>query len=118
MVVPNISAAVLAKALAVWNETIDQHGRLIQLIDMDGKLNKTVKAFCKRPKILGLFDRTQQSLDQERYMVLLKASDFAGGPLPEKFIRASWDEQDHVFLSITEVELSGTVFGYRVLVKG
>lgn len=117
-IVPNVSATVLAKATEVWNAVIDQHGKDIALSDMDGLLSKTVKAFVKRPKILGLFDRTEQSFDQEKYMVLLKASDFTAPVLPEKFMRATWAGEDHVFISVTEVELSGTIFGYRVLVKG
>lgn len=115
--VPRVGAVALAKAKQVWNETIDQHGRMIDLADLDGLLSKSVKAFCKRPKILGLFDRTEQSYDQEKYMVLLKAEDFTD-VLPEKFIRARWDNEDHSFISVTQVDLQGVVFGFRVMVKG
>lgn len=117
-IVPNVSASVLSKATQVWEAMINQHGKDIVLSDMEGALNKTVKAFVKRPKILGLFDRTEQSFDQEKYQLLLKASDFTAPMLPEKFLRATWAQEDHVFISVTEVELNGTVFGYRVLVKG
>lgn len=116
--IPTIPAATLEQARQVWNESIEKYGRLINLSDMDGRLSKDVKAFCKRPKILGLFDRTQGSYDQERYMVMLRADDFPDGITPEKFFRARWNDEDHVFISVTEVELQGVVFGYRVLVKG
>lgn len=117
--VPNVSAATLAKARQVWEEVIDQYGRDVTLYDVDGNQIGAgpVKAFCKRPKILGLFDRTQASFDQEKYTVLLKETDF-GAVDPEKFLRVNWDDEDHSVISVTKVELQGTTFGYRLLVKG
>lgn len=114
---PNISSGVIANAKAVWDTTIDQYGRLVDLYSADDSLMlANVKAFCKRPKIMGLFDRTEASYDQERYMMLIKASSFTIDPA--KFMRARWDNEDHVFISVTKVDLAGTVFGYRILVKG
>lgn len=118
-VVPPISQEVLNTAKAVWKDTIAQYGREITLHNVDDSvIVGPIKAFCKRPKILGLFDRTEQSYDQERYMVMLDADDIPPGVDPQKFMRARWDEEDHVFLSVTKVDLRGTVFGYRILVKG
>jgi hypothetical protein len=118
-IIPNVRAATLAKAKQVWNEAIEANGREVTLYDMEGTIALPIKAFVKRPKILGLFDRTEQSFDQERYMLLLKADDFTtAGKAPEKFMRATWDEQDHSFVSITEVDLQGVIFGYRILAKG
>ena len=117
-VIPDISAQVLANARDIWNQTILQYGRDVVLSDLDGNLQVTVKAFAKRPKIMGLYDRTQASYDQERYQLLLRADDFPGGITPEKFMRATWDDEEHIFISVTPVDLKGTVFGYRVLVKG
>jgi hypothetical protein len=116
--IPPISPSVIAHARQVWNEAIETYGREVLLSDLDGKLTKTVRAFCKRPKILGLFDRTQASYDQERYMVMLRADDFPEDVKPEKFMRVRWNDEDHVFISVTEIDLAGVVFGYRVLVKG
>jgi len=118
-VVPPISPQVLSSAKAVWKDTIAQYGREITLHNVDDSLIVgPIKAFCKRPKILGLFDRTEQSYDQERYMVMLDADDIPADVDPTKFMRARWDDEDHVFLSTTKVELRGVVFGYRILVKG
>lgn len=117
-VLPDISAATLARARDLWNQSIAQYGRDVKLTNLDGTLSKTVKAFAKRPKILGLFDRTQASYDQERYQLIMRAEDFPDGLPPEKFMRAEWDGEEHMFISVTQVELKGTVFGYRVLVKG
>jgi hypothetical protein len=116
--IPALAPSTLAQARQVWNEAIAMYGRDIVLENADGTASKPVKAFCKRPKILGLWDRTQGSYDQERYMVLLRADDFLEGLTPEKFQRAVWNDEDHVFISVTEVDLSGVVFGYRILVKG
>lgn len=116
--VPSLAASTLAKAKQVWEESIDIYGSDIQLANADGSDIKTVKGFAKRPKIMGLFDRTQDSYDQEKYVVMLKASSFDSNILPEKFVRARWDNEDHVFISVTKVEISNTVFGYRILVKG
>jgi hypothetical protein len=116
--IPNISASVLAKAKAVWDESIDKFGSDVVLSNADDTETLTIKAFAKRPKILGLFDRTHASYDQERYMLMIKAGDVPGGASPAKFMRATWDGEDHVFISVTKVELVGTVFGYRILVKG
>jgi hypothetical protein len=116
--VPNLSADVLAKAKQVWEESIDFYGSEIQLENADGSDTKTVKAFAKRPKIMGLFDRTQDSYDQEKYVLIVKAISFDSNILPEKFVRARWDNEDHMFISVTKVEISNVVFGYRILVKG
>jgi hypothetical protein len=118
MALPNISASVLAAARSTWNDALVQYGRDVVLSSLDGTLSKTVKAFVKRPKILGLFDRTQASYDQEKWMVMLRADDFPEGVTPEKFMRVTWDGEDHNMLSVTPVDLKGTIFGYRVLVKG
>lgn len=119
MIVPNVSAQTLNKAKAVWKETIQQYGRNITLKSADEQIVLgPIKAFCKRPKILGLFDRTEQSYDQERYMVIVDPDDFPEGMEPEKFMRASWDGEDHLFISVTQVDLKGVVFGYKILVKG
>lgn len=116
MNLPPISDAVLASARDVWDSTIEQYGRMVQPYDKDDQpIGPEIKAFAKRPKILGLFDRTQASYDQERYMVMVKASDVTD---PSKFMRFRWDEEDHTVISVTKVELLGIVFGYRILVKG
>lgn len=116
--IPVIPQSVLNTARAVWEDYIDKFGGPVALHNADDTEIATVQGVYKRPKILGLFDRTQASYDQERYMLMLKASDFIGGVLPEKFMKARWDEEDHSFISVTKVEFSGTVFGYRVMVKG
>ena len=126
--VPKISAKTLAQARQVWKETIAEYGREVELVAEFGsgielqpgatELRKTVKAFAKRPKIMGLFDRTEQSYDQEKYQLLVDADDFPAGQEPAKFMRAHWDDEDHVFISVTKVDLKGVVFGYRILVKG
>lgn len=116
MVLPVIGATTLAKAKSVWKDTIAAYGREVTFTSLETSASKTVKAFCKRPKILGLFDRTEQSYDQERYMVIVDADDFAEDPA--KFDRVRWDNEDHAVLSLTQVDLMGTVFGYRILVKG
>lgn len=136
--IPAIPSAVLANARQVWNESIDKFGRPVTLStnpgpgsswdlgvtwdggeywDAEPEVVLNIKAFCKRPKILGLFDRTEQSFDQERYMVLVRADDLASID-PEKFDRIRWDDEDHVVLSTTQVDLQGTVFGYRFMTKG
>ncbi len=116
---PNISNTVLANAQQVWNDSIDQYGRSITLSNADGTvIAENVQAFCKRPKILGLFDRTEASYDQERYMVMTKVDAFGPGKEPEKFVRARWDDEDHAIISVTKVDLKGVVFGYRLLCKG
>jgi hypothetical protein len=116
--VPNISTATLNNAKSVWKQVIAQYGMDVTLKSADELTVLQIKAFCKRPKILGLFDRTQQSYDQEKYMVICDADDFPANMDPAKFMRASWDGEDHVFISITKVDLKGVVFGYRILVKG
>lgn len=114
--IPRINRKVLETARAVWNQAIDDYGREISLHNADNTLIANgVRALCKRPKILGLFDRTEQSYDQTKYMVMLKADAVED---PEKFMRARWDNEDHVFISVTKVDLIGVVFGYRILVKG
>lgn len=115
---PNVTAATIAKAKQVWGESIEKYGHPVVLKNADESLQKTILAFTKRPKILGQWDRTEQSYDQEKYMLLVKADDLQGDYAPEKFMRAEWDSEDHVFLSVTKVELGTTVFGYRILVKG
>ena len=116
---PNISTATLNSAKGVWKQVIAQYGQDIMLTSANGLVKLgPIKAFCKRPKILGLFDRTQQSYDQEKYMVICDADDFPVGADPQKFFRATWDGEDHVFISVTKVDLKGVVFGYRILVKG
>jgi len=116
---PNISTSTLNNAKSVWKQTIAQYGQEITLKSADElTVLGPIKAFCKRPKILGLFDRTEQSYDQEKYMVICDADDFQNGLDPAKFMRASWDGEDHVFISVTKVDLKGVVFGYRILVKG
>lgn len=118
MILPTIAPSVLANAKQVWKEAIAQYGQLITLESADGlTIAGPYRALCKRPKILGLFDRTEQSYDQTRFMVMMDADDM-GETDPKKFMRAVWDNEKHVFLSVTKVELSGTVFGYRILVKG
>lgn len=116
--VPNISGQTLLNAKSVWKQVIAQYGMTVTLKNADETESMVVKAFCKRPKILGLFDRTEQSYDQERYMVICDADDFAPGNEPEKFMRANWDNEDHMFIAVTKVDLKGVVFGYRILVKG
>lgn len=128
MVVPKISAKTIAQAKAVWKESIAEYGRTVELEAEYGaavevepgavELRKTVKAFVKRPKIMGLFDRTEQSYDQEKYQVLVDADDFPVGSEPRKFMRVNWDGEQHAMISVTEVELKGVVFGYRILTKG
>lgn len=116
--IPNIAAPTLVKARAVWKDMVSQYGRPVLLVSSDGISTLSIKAFAKRPKIMGLFDRTEQSYDQEKYILICDADDFVGANKPHKFMRANWDGQDHVFISVTEVDLLGTVFGYRILVKG
>jgi len=113
---PVIPSDVLLKAQTLWNESIDHYGRLVEISDSDGAVLVSCKAFCKRPKIMGLFDRTEQSFDQERYMVILKAADITVEPA--KFYSIRWDEEDHAVISTTQVDLMGVVFGYRTLAKG
>lgn len=115
---PVLPLQTLNDARDVWNDSIQKFGRLVDYErNEDGVTISGIKAFCKRPKILGLFDRTEQSYDQERYMVLLRADALGGNP-PVKFDRFRWDGEDHAVISVTVVDLQGVVFGYRVLVKG
>jgi hypothetical protein len=109
-------AGIPGKAADVWGSSIQAFGRAVTLRPNDQSPEVACKAFCKRPKILGLFDRTEQSYDQTRYMVMLRAEDVPG--TPHKFDRVRWDNQDHAVISITEVDLGTGVFGYRFLVKG
>lgn len=109
-------AGIPAKAAEVWSASIQTFGRSVTFIPNDGSPDITCRAFCKRPKILGLFDRTEQSYDQTRFMVLVRASDLPDGVY--KFDRVRWDSQDHAVLSYTEVDLGAGVFGYRLMVKG
>jgi hypothetical protein len=107
---------VIDNAAALWSASILTYGRTVTFRANDGSPDLVCKAFCKRPKILGLFDRTEQSYDQTRYMVLIRAEDAPAGV--DKFDRVRWEEQDHAVLSVTDVTLSDTTFGYRVMVKG
>jgi len=117
--IPPISLSVRNGAKQVWKETIAQYGREVTLENADGSnIVGPIKAFAKRPKILGLFDRSEQSYDQTRYMLLVDADDIPPGVDLEKFMRANWDGEEHMFMSVTKVDLSGVVFGYRILVKG
>jgi hypothetical protein len=109
-------AGISETASDVWSSSIQAFGRTVTLRPNDGSPETTCKAFCKRPKILGLFDRTEQSYDQTRYMVMLRAQDVPDGVV--KFDRVRWDSQDHAVISYTEVDLGTGVFGYRLLVKG
>lgn len=117
---PTVNLRALQKARETWKQTIQEYGRLVDLESADGLFSRqAVRAFCKRPKTMGQYDRTEQSYDQERYMVILDADDFTGDNLkPDKFARVIWDGERHAILSCTEVELRGIVFGYRVMVKG
>lgn len=117
-IIPRISTKVLSQARQVWKESIAEYGREVVLSNLSGDFELRIRAFAKRPKILGQFDRTEQSYDQEKYMVLMDADDFPPGVTPEKFMRVSWDGEDHAFIGITRVDLKGVVFGYRILVKG
>jgi len=49
-------------------------------------------------------------------MVIVDGDDFPTGA--RKFARIRWNNEDHAVLSVTEVDIAGTVFGYRILVKG
>lgn len=117
MAIPGIPANIVATAAQVWSDSILAYGKDVQFKPKDGSTPVTRKALCRRPKIMGLFDRTEQSYDQERYVVMVRAQDIPGGEV-EKFDRVRWDSEDHVVLSVTQVELMGTVFGFRILVKG
>ena len=109
-------SGIPAQAADIWRSSIQEFGRSVTLRPNDGSPEVECKAFCKRPKILGLFDRTEQSYDQTRFMVMISAVDVPAGVA--KFDRVRWDSQDHVVLSYTEVDLGTGVFGYRLLVKG
>jgi len=115
--IPVLPQAVLDNAAELWNDSIDKFGRDVVFSSADGLLNVAIKAFAKRPKIMGLFDLTQQSYNQERYVVIVKASDMSAHD-PAKFDRIRWDDEDHALLSVTQVDLQGVVFGYRFLAKG
>lgn len=110
-------SGIPSTASDVWSSSIQAFGRQVTLRPNDGSADVACKAFCKRPKILGLFDRTEQSYDQTRFMVMLRAADVPPGGV-SKFDRVRWDGQDHVVLSYTEIDLGVGVFGYRLLVKG
>ena len=113
-----ITPATINKAKAVWEQMVDQGGKLVSMESPDEQLViSNVRARTARPKIMGLFDRTEQSYDQEKYIVMTKV-DWLAGHTPEKFVRIRWDEEDHLILSYTEVYLGDVVFGYRFLVKG
>jgi len=115
--IPVIPASALTIAKSAWDESIEKFGRLVTFESLDGSRMLNIRAFCKRPKIMGLFDRGEQSYDQTRFLVLVKAQDLAGFA-PSKFDRIVWDDEEHAVLSVTQVDLLGTVFGYRILVKG
>lgn len=118
MALPGIPANIVAQAASVWSDAILAYGRDVSFKPNDlGPTLNNIKALCRRPKILGLFDRTEQSYDQERYVVMVRSQDMPVDGV-DKFDRIRWDNEDHVVISITKVELSGTVFGYRFLVKG
>ncbi len=110
---------VAARAKAVWEAAIETYGRTVTLRPLDpaDEEIQDVKAFCTRPKILGLFDRTEQSFDQTRFIVQFRAMDVPEGGV-EKFDRIRWSDTDHAVISVTEVVLSDVVIGYRFLVKG
>lgn len=126
MAFPTVNHAALQKARSTWKQAIQEYGRPVDLESADGLFTRSgVRAFCKRPKAMGQFDRTEQSFDQERYVVLFDADDFLPtdadpnlGIRPDKFARIAWAGERHAFLSCTELEMMGIVFGYRVLVKG
>ena len=109
-------SGIPTQAKDLWDSSIQAFGRDVTFRPNDGSPDITCKAFCKRPKILGLFDRTEQSFDQTRFMVMVRAMDVPNGV--DKFDRVRWDSQDHAVLSYTEVDLGVGVFGYRLLVKG
>lgn len=111
--------AVATRAKQVWDSTIQTYGRTVSLKPIeDGEPTLTgVKAFCTRPKILGLFDRTEQSFDQTRFVVQLRVQDIPETGI-DKFDRVHWDGIDHAVMSVTEVVLSDIKIGYRLLVKG
>jgi hypothetical protein len=109
-------SGVSAQAAEVWSASIQAYGRDVTLRPNDLSPEVVCKAFCKRPKILGLFDRTEQSYDQTRYMVMIRAQDVPGGV--DKFDRVRWDDVDHAVISVTDVDLGAGTFGYRLLVKG
>lgn len=117
MSIPGIPASVIATAAQVWSDSILAYGSDVLFKPKDGSTPVTRKALCRRPKILGLFDRTEQSYDQERYVVMVRSQDIPASEV-EKFDRIRWDSEDHVVISVTKVELGGTVFGFRILVKG
>lgn len=107
------------KAAEIWVAAIDAYGRPDVFFKPNdgGPTVGPIKAFCSRPKILGLFDRTEQSYDQTRWMVSVKVSDFPDGV--DKFDRIRWDDEDHAVLSQpTPVRVGSLLFGYRILVKG
>ena len=116
MVTTIFPPGIAAQAAEVWSSTILAFGRPVELRPNDESAPIACKAFCKRPKILGLFDRTEQSYDQTRYMVMIRAQDAPAGVA--KFDRVRWDSIDHVVLSFTDIELGSGVYGYRLLVKG
>lgn len=118
MALPGVPANIVATAASVWSDSILAYGRDVTFKPIDGTTPVTIKALCRRPKILGLFDRTEQSYDQERYVVMVRSQDIPTSAEVEKFDRVRWDDEDHAVISVTQVELSGTLFGFRILVKG
>lgn len=110
-------AGIPATAADVWSSSILTFGRQVTFRPNDGSPEVSCKAFCKRPKILGLFDRTEQSYDQTRFTVMVRSQDIPAGRIA-KFDRVRWDGQDHAVISYTEIEIGGSLFGYRLLVKG
>ena len=101
-----ISARALTRAKQVWEEQIAANGRVVEIFDafdnaITSPSGNPIKAFCKRPKIMGLFDRTEQSFDQEKFTVLLSASDLPTDLEPEKFHRIKWDSIEHVVINAT-----------------
>lgn len=118
-ILPNIPMQVSSQAKSLWESFIDQYGENVKFIRNSDDFEFTCLAVPRRPKILGLFDRTEQSFDQTRFMVMVKSSDFTSNNVdPEKFDRVEWDGTDHATLSVTNVRLGPVLFGYRILVKG
>lgn len=119
MILPNIPTQVASFAKANWEAFVDQYGEPVKFIRNSDDFEFVCKGVPRRPKILGLFDRSEQSFDQTRFVVMVKAADFSlNNVTPEKFDRVEWASIDHACLSITEVRLGAVVFGYRFLVKG
>ena len=64
----------------------------------DGSTPVTRKALCRRPKIMGLFDRTEAVLRSECYVVMVRAQI---SPAAKWRVRPGvrWDGEDHVVLA-------------------